>query len=409
MSPKLEYGRGGEFEQTRPATPGGRPKWKQRLIGVLVFTAMLAIFMECGARVVFSVDDLRWRVIGHDDSSYRLEWIARHPYHTDWTGPFASYNPTRGWALKPGIRDMKVGDGTILNTNSKGVRGITEYKYARSPGTRRMVVLGDSFTFGSEVPDDDTFSRRLEVDLPNTEVVNLGIQAYGHDQMLLYLKEEGLKYHPDIVLLGFDYIDIYRNIWSFFAYAKPKFELDSGTLKPSNVPVPTPDRILRLEPYRPKAYDVLFILQDKIRWLLKKNEDQARAVTRALLDEIVADTRGIGATPVFVYLPVYEEIEPRFHGRSYPLTAASIPIADREQYLRGICQENDSPCLFLRSRFNEEVKKGVDFHPQGHWNAAAHRVASEEIAHFLVINGLIQTSRSSDIRQTRGRVVAQKE
>jgi hypothetical protein len=284
---------------------------------------------------------------------------------------------------------MRVLDGTILNSNSKGLRGRTEYDYRGAVGKKRIVVLGDSFTFGAEMSDEDTYSRLLESALPNTEVLNFGVQGYGHDQMLLYLKEEGVKYHPDIVIVGFAYLDIYRNIWSFFAYAKPKFELLSGGLRLTDVPVPTPDRVLAQEVYRPKALDLLVILRAKLRWVLGKNETEARDLTRALLKEIIATTRSIGAVPVFVYLPVYEEIEP-LPKSSYPLTAMSPPVTDREHYLRGICQERDIPCLFLRPRFEEEVKKGVDFNARGHWNTTAHRLAAQEIKDFLLRNKLIQ-------------------
>jgi hypothetical protein len=64
---------------------------------------------------------------------------------------------------------------------------------------------------------DATFERT------GTEVLNLGVHGYGHDQMLLYLREEGLRYRPDVVLLGFVQIDMPRNQLSFRDYAKPRF------------------------------------------------------------------------------------------------------------------------------------------------------------------------------------------
>jgi hypothetical protein len=288
---------------------------------------------------------------------------------------------------------MRVFDGTIVSSNSKGLRGNTEYEYPRTAGKQRIVVLGDSFTFGSEVSDDETYAHDLESDLPNTEVLNLGVQGYGHDQMLLYLEEEGVKYHPDVVILGFTYIDIYRSIWSFDAYAKPKFKLVSGSLQLTNVPVPTPERVLAHEPYRSKALDLLVILREKLRWSLGKNETEARDLTRALLDEIIATTRSIGAVPVFVYLPVGEEIEP-FPRRYMALTAYSPSVAEREQYLRGYCQARGIPCLFLGRRFREEAKRGVHLIPPqnlwGHWTPQAHRIAAQEIKDFLLRNKLIQ-------------------
>ena len=292
------------------ASPSNEPKrqaWGAKLL-ILVFS--LLICMEGGSRLVLSISALRRRASGFDNTSYRLQWIKLRREQRDWTGPFAIYHPTRGWALRADIQDMKVFDGTALNTNSKGLRGKAEHSYQRISGRQRILVLGDSFTFGAEVADNETYAHYLESHIPSTEVLNFGVQGYGHDQMLLYLKEEGLKYHPDLVILGFTYIDIYRNIENFFAYAKPEFKLVSGNLVLTNVPVPTPEHVLAQEFFRPKSLDVLMILKEKVRWRLGENEADARMVTRRLLGEIVRLTRSIGAVPVFVYLPVNEEIEP---------------------------------------------------------------------------------------------------
>ena len=360
-----------------------RSSWIANLLLMLI---VLGVCLEGGSRLVLSVNRLRKRAIGIDDSSYRLRWIKARSEHLEWTGPFAAYDPTRGWILKPDIRDMRVFDGTILNTNSKGIRGTGEYDYARTSGRQRVVVLGDSFTFGAEVADDQTFCKYLRANLENVDVLNLGVQGYGHDQMLLYLRDEGVKYHPDVVMVGFTFIDVYRNIENFFAYSKPKFESISGRLTLTNVPVPSPEQVLAREPYRLKALDVFEILKQKLRWAAGKNEADAESITRLLLDEIVSTARGIGATPVFVYLPVNDEILP---------TAPSglidkLPsIERREEYLRRICQNDNVPCLFLGSLFRQEAAKGVDFNVKGHWNAKGHAVAGEEIKGFLLRNNLI--------------------
>lgn len=376
-----------------------KPKGRSWIAKALTLVISLLVCMECGSRLVLSINPLRRRATGFDDASYRLQWIRLRQEQREWTGPFAVYHPTRGWALKSGVRDTAAFDGTILNTNSKGIRGKTEYSYQRTPGKQRIVVLGDSFTFGAEVADDVTYSHYLESHLPNTEVLNFGVQGYGHDQMLLYLKEEGVQYHPDIVIVGFAYIDIYRNIESFFAYAKPEFKLVSGRLQLTNVPVPTPERVLAEEPYRPKALDTLLILKEKVRWSLGKNEAEAREVTRLLLDEIAATTRSIGAAPVFVYLPVNEEIEPF---PRFGITTNSPSVADRELYLASICEKENLPCLFLRSRFHAEVDKGADLHPRGHWNAKAHSLAGEEIENFLSRSGLVLSEVSAVVNSHTG-------
>jgi hypothetical protein len=371
--------------QTVPET--AKPsRWISKL---LLCVITLAVFMEGGSRLVLSINRLRQRVTGFDDSSYRLQWIRLHRIHQEWTGKYAIYHPTRGWTLKPDIKELPVFGKKILNSNSKGLRGKAEFQYERSARKQRMVVLGDSFTFGEEVSDDETYSHYLQASLPGTEILNFGVQGYGHDQMLLYLREEGVKYHPDVVVLGFAYLDIYRNIESFFAYAKPRFELSSEGLQLTNVPVPTPEHFLAEEAYRPKSLDLMVVLREKLRWSIGKNEVEAREVSRRLLDQIVATTRSVGATPVIVYLPVYEEIQP-LPKSSYLLTASSPPVEDREKYLNDFCLQRDVPCLFLRSRFHEEVQQGMNFNAAGHWNAQAHNLAAQEIKSFLLQRNLIQ-------------------
>jgi hypothetical protein len=163
-------------------------------------------------------------------------------------------------------------------------------------------------------------------------------------------------------------------------------------LQLTNVPVPTPERVLAEEPYRPKSFDMLFILKDGLRWRLGKNETDARQLTSRLLDEIVTTTRSIGAVPAFVYLPVNEEIAPL---RQFGVTTNSPAVDDRERFLGGICEQEKLSCLFLRPRFRAEVDKGVDLHPRGHWNAAAHSIAGEEIQNFLYRNSLIHGGLST--------------
>jgi hypothetical protein len=371
-------------------TPPGEPvtpltkkaRWGDWIPKLLLFVVSLVIFMEAGARLFFSLRGLR--LLGDNDSSHRLYWIALQRFRP-WIELYDVYHPTRGWALKPDIKEMNV-FGKIVSSNSKGLRGKGERGYLRTAGRQRIVVLGDSFTFGEAVSDDETYSHQLESVLPNTEVLNLGVHGYGHDQMLLYLKEEGVKYHPDVVLLGFVYIDIYRNLLTFYAYAKPRFRLVSGGLQLTNVPVPAPGRVRAQEPYRSKALDVMVILRESLRWRLGKREKEARDLTRLLLDEIIVTTRSIGAVPVFVYLPTREEID-----------NSSDSLTGREQFLDDYCRERGIPCLFLRLRFHEEIKRGVQWGGRYHWPAKLHQVAAEAIKDFLLGSNLIQNGSASGV------------
>src|SRR3989344_6844918 len=66
--------------------------------------------------------------------------------------------------------------------------------------TTRILMLGDSFTQGNEV--SQTFSQLLAAKL-NVQVINAGIRGGSPLQYYLWLKTEGLKFDPDIVVLNF--------------------------------------------------------------------------------------------------------------------------------------------------------------------------------------------------------------
>jgi hypothetical protein len=383
-----------EMEQVveKPSVPKPAKAGRLGLIAKIVLSLVwLLALLEIVPRLFLATNlvmhqRVRRALLGDDNSSWRLFWVVLHRQHEEWTGKYATYHPLRGWAVMPNVTNMTpFGKGKVVNSNANGLRGTTQYQYARTPGKQRILVLGDSFTFGTDVSDNETYSHYLEAALPNTEVLNLGVQGYGQDQMLLYLQEEGVKYDPDIVILGFAFMDTYRNLWKFFAFAKPKFEMGRQSLQLTNVPVPTPEQVLAEEPYHSKAVDLAVILREKIRWSLGMNEKDARELTRPILDQIVSTTRGIGAVPVFVYLPAYEEVDD-----------LSSSMSDHEQYLNNYCRERDVSCLFLRPRFRREAARGAKLESRFHWTAEMHQMAAQEIEGFLVAKGLVQPETAGE-------------
>ena len=144
---------------------------------------------------------------------------------------FDVHHPVRGWAVAPNVRNLEVFGGKRLNTDARGLRGAREVPFEKSPGTTRIAIFGDSFTFGEEVSDDETFAHQLERLLPGVEVLNFGVHGYGHDQELLYLREALPLYRPDVVLVGHVTDDSMRNMLAFRSFAKPRFRFADGGLR----------------------------------------------------------------------------------------------------------------------------------------------------------------------------------
>jgi len=111
------------------------------------------------------------------------------------------------FALKPGIDTCFVGART--RTNSHGLRGLREYERTKVPGTFRILLLGDSQTFGHGVEFEETFGQRLEDSLQSRlvgktiEVINTGVNGYNLYQEAAYFTQVGIGYDPDIVLILF--------------------------------------------------------------------------------------------------------------------------------------------------------------------------------------------------------------
>lgn len=91
-------------------------------------------------------------------------------------------------------------------TNSKGFRNDQEFDYNQSDSVIRILSIGDSFTSGYKVGQNETYSAILERELNarqdglKYEVLVACVQ--NPLQGLDYLNKYGLKYKPDIVLLG---------------------------------------------------------------------------------------------------------------------------------------------------------------------------------------------------------------
>ena len=93
-----------------------------------------------------------------------------------------------------------------VRTNALGLRGSVETEPKKPPGVRRILCLGDSFTFGKGVADDETVPARLAVRLaapagPRTEVLNAGVVSYGASNEWIWWQARGAALEPDLLVL----------------------------------------------------------------------------------------------------------------------------------------------------------------------------------------------------------------
>ena len=80
----------------------------------------------------------------------------------------------------------------------------------------KLLLLGDSFTFGQGVPYEATWGavaeRELRAQGVRVETINAGMQGMDTRSELLLLRELGSRHRPDVVVLGFLINDLYTNL-----------------------------------------------------------------------------------------------------------------------------------------------------------------------------------------------------
>lgn len=147
-----------------------------------------------------------------------IEIVLRQFYYpTDSPFNHRIPDPVLGWRLEPNTRftnqNTEFSVGVVYN--SKGWRDV-EHDYEKPPGVFRIIVLGDSFMEAYSVELKDSFARQLERMITasghsKVEVINLGVGGYSTMQEYLAFAEEGIRYEPDLVLLGFYVANDARN------------------------------------------------------------------------------------------------------------------------------------------------------------------------------------------------------
>ena len=93
-----------------------------------------------------------------------------------------------------------------IQTNEKHLRRAKNLPYEKPENTFRILCLGDSILFGFGANNEETFTYYLEKILNKKfrgttfEVINAGAPGWSPLEYYLFLKNEGYKYSPDLII-----------------------------------------------------------------------------------------------------------------------------------------------------------------------------------------------------------------
>ncbi len=215
-----------------------------------------------------------------------------------------------------------------ITINSHGFRG-APFELTKPAGALRVLCLGDSYTFGDYVNDDETFPAALQADLRGriperpVEVINAGVNGYTIVDEREFAEEKGFALKPDLIVLGFvmnDLADLTRRA-STRENQKTEAKRMSGSLL---TPI---KRLLR----QTATYNWLFKLK-------------ARAIARA------------GTDPTLQALPQYHLLRPPFDEKT---EALFVRYAEELGQLADSARRAGVPLLLVLFPFFEQVAMGA--------------------------------------------------
>jgi lysophospholipase L1-like esterase len=309
--------------------------------------------------------------------------LPPHPLYRE-PQPLHDPDPRLRWVLRPS-QDGFTQD-RAMHVNAAGLRDSEELPVPKPAGELRVLVLGDSFSFGNGVADRDTYAEVLERELRArglaARVLNAGVQGYDVHQEADWLRERGLALEPDAVVVGLYENDLVRRKDG----AREAPIAEDGGLRKGAVRELVPDAwIYAVKRLRSVAFLGLALRELRWRWFPPPGNYHAKALffgeSSPAWEAALADVRdsltGIrdasaarAGRPIVAVFPHHGQMQPGILDRTYhdPAVAlvaeAGLEAVDLLPVFRAAVAQGEDPFIAF----------------DGHPNELGHRLAGEALA-----------------------------
>ena len=328
-------------------------------------------------------------------------------------------DPVLGWRNQVSVvREQEdcLGSAKTFTHRESGARHYPGF----DPGNSEIIIVGDSYTYGDEANDVETYPAQL-ADILGVSVANHGVGGYGPVQALLQLQEKRDLYpRARIAILGIMYENVYRMVNSYRPVLYDRSSdftlkpfMAGGELKEHPGEVAFAD-LERFKHYANEAFDTDFWakpkagfpytialikafgsnyfylrkLQKKLRligwpeYTLAFQSDEIRKNLISLLDRYTKYVEAQGMLPVVVFIP----------RNQLDIESASRFVEDNRQHLpEDLIIGDVGQALGIDwARFNLREVEGDDFcHP----SAYGYRKIAEYFGDLLSDGGLTPAAR----------------
>jgi lysophospholipase L1-like esterase len=308
------------------------------------------------------------------------EKVRFHPLRLYELVPGSTFTFEREAALRHGLSPdyLDTWERISYRINSLGLRG-AEPKLAKTDGSFRILVLGDSVAFGWGVEEGDTFSSQLQQHLNRTssgqrfEVWNAGVPGYATWQELEYLIETGWSFQPDLVLVAFLFNDVDGN-----NEASQDSPFGAGTWGKS------------FTLWARKSALVCFLrntaLGLRVKYLQPCQGPNCWGDTETALDGLVVQADTLGSSLVVAAFPMRLQIEPDAEPGYYDRALGENADQSYQGIISRLCRERAIGFLDLLPAFQQaySTESITLFLDADHPNTQGHHVAAEAAHQFLL-------------------------
>jgi lysophospholipase L1-like esterase len=169
-----------------PARRRPRLSLRKKLLFAALTTALVLTLLEVGLRCFVG---------------WNQDWLDCHRGHS-----------VLGWCLREGWRGDQPWTGGPSAINPQGLRDDAPVG-PKTAGEKRLLILGDSVTFGATVRTDEAYPQRLEQALHRDgrtwRVLNAGVTSYDAGQEADWLDVFGWQTEPEVIAVAFCRNDLF--------------------------------------------------------------------------------------------------------------------------------------------------------------------------------------------------------
>lgn len=293
-----------------------------------------------------------------------------------------------------------------------GRGGLRGWEGGEKPaGSYRILVLGDSQTFGFGVRDEETLTARLgallHASFPQREieVLNAGVPGYGTADELAWLQLKGEELEPDLIIVQFLSVnDLLENRDPASSWAIVENGMLSARERAQSAASDSGDTFRRCQRYLKQRSHLWRLVSNTVGyWAIRLGWSADRAVLwgedfsaedaergQRLLEQVADLATELGAQTLFLYTT----------GQAHVLTGSSATLASR-RVLQAAAESTGVAWIDVSAELAKRADK-LDLHyrKDGHWTPQGHAAVAEILADYLVAT-LFQGDGASHRDETR--------